>query len=79
MFGMDTTSGVELNEMTPQVSDDDPVRSSIGQGTNAYTPIQLSRYVTTLANRGINYDLTLLDRIIDKDGNIKLQISATIY
>ncbi len=79
MFGLDTTSGVELNEMSPQVSDDDPVRSAIGQGTNAYTPMQLSRYVTTIANRGINYDLTLLDRIIDKDGNIKLQNSATVY
>lgn len=79
MFGLDTTSGVELNEMQPQVSDDDPIRSSIGQGTNAYTPIQLSRYVTTIANRGLNYDLTLLDKIVDKDGNIKLQNSATIY
>jgi penicillin-binding protein 2 len=79
LFGLDTTSGVELNEALPQVSDDDPVRSAIGQGTNAYTPIQLSRYVTTLANRGINYDLTLLDRIVDKDGNIKLHNSATIY
>ncbi len=79
MFGLDSTSGVELSEAQPKVSDDDPVRSSIGQGTNAYTPIQLSRYVTTLANRGINYDLTLLDRIVDKDGNIKLKNKATIY
>ncbi len=79
LFGLDTTSGVELSEMKPQVSDDDPVRSSIGQGTNAYTPIQLSRYVTTLANRGINYDLTLLDRIVDKDGKVILQNSAKIY
>lgn len=79
MFGLDTTSGVELTEALPKVSDDDSVRSSIGQGTNAYTPIQLSRYVTTLANRGISYDLTLLDRIVDKDGNTKLQNSATIY
>lgn len=79
MFGLDTTSGVELSEALPKVSDDDPVRSSIGQGTNAYTPIQLSRYVTTIANRGKSYDLTLLDRIVDKDGNTTLQNSATIY
>ena len=79
MFGLDTTSGVELSEMSPQVSDDDPVRSTIGQGTSAYTPIQLSRYVTTLANRGINYDLTLLDKIVDKDGNVILQNNANVY
>lgn len=79
LFGLDTKSGVEIPEATPLVSDEDPVRSAIGQGTNLYTPIQLARYMTTLANRGINYNLTLLDRIVDKDGATLHNNSATIY
>lgn len=79
LFGLDTTSGVEIGEAMPNVSDKDTVRSTIGQGTHLYTPIQLSRYVTTLANRGINYDLTLLDRIIGKDGRIILKNEPKIH
>ena len=79
LFGLDTTSGVEIGEAMPKVSDVDPVRSSIGQGSHIYTPIQLSRYVTTLANRGTNYNLTLLDRIINKDGQIVLKNEASVY
>lgn len=79
MFGLDTTSGVELDEVLPSISDEDSIRSSIGQGSNVFTPIQLARYVTTLANRGVNYNLTLLDKIVDKDGNTILHNSAKIY
>ncbi|MFR5028086.1 MAG: hypothetical protein ACLTDF_04300 [Coprococcus sp.] len=42
--------------MDPHVSDTDAVRSSIGQGTNNYAPVQLARYVTTIANEGNCYD-----------------------
>ena len=79
LFGLDTTSGVEVGEAMPNVSDVDPVRSSIGQGSHVYTPIGLSRYVTTLANRGTNYYLTLLDRIINKDGQILIKNEAKVY
>jgi penicillin-binding protein 2 len=79
LFGLDTLSGVEIGEAMPNVSDKDAVRSSIGQGTNLYTPVQLSRYITTIANRGINYNLTLLDRIISKDGNIILKKEPEVY
>nr|WP_279380754.1 penicillin-binding transpeptidase domain-containing protein [Mobilitalea sibirica] len=79
MFGLDHTSGIELYEAIPNVSDKDSVRSSIGQGSNDYTPVQLARYVTTLANRGINYDLTLLDKITNKDGDIIRYNRAKIY
>ena len=64
-FGLTDTSGVELAEAEPKVSDTDVVRSAIGQGTNSYTPIQLSRYVTTLANKGTCYNLTIIDKIND--------------
>ncbi|HKL80424.1 MAG TPA: penicillin-binding transpeptidase domain-containing protein, partial [Mobilitalea sp.] len=79
LFGLDTKSGVEVGELQPKVSTGDAVRSAIGQGSNSYTPIQLSRYVTTLANRGTSYDLTLLDRIVDKDGKVLLNNSAAIH
>ena len=79
LFGLDTTSGVEIGEAMPNVSDKDTVRSTIGQGTNLYTPVQLSRYVSTIANRGTNYYLTLLDRIVRKDGKIVLKNEPKVY
>jgi penicillin-binding protein 2 len=63
IYGLTETSGVELTESEPTVSDMDTVRSAIGQGTNSYTPVQLSRYVTSIANNGICYDLTIIDKI----------------
>lgn len=68
MYGLNETSGIEIEESTPQVSDVDAVRSAIGQGTNNYTTVGLARYVTTVANRGTCYDLTLVDKITDHSG-----------
>lgn len=78
LFGLNETSGLELSEAIPEVSNDDPIRSSIGQGTNDYTAVQLSRYVTTLANHGTCYNLTLLNKIVDKDGKVILDNQATV-
>lgn len=69
-FGLDTNSGIELDEIDPKVSDETVVRSAIGQGTNAYTPTQLSRYVTTIATSGTCYDLSIIKEIKDINGNI---------
>lgn len=62
-YGLTETSGIELPEASPSFSETDVVRSAIGQGSNSYTPVQLSRYVTTIANGGTCYDLTLIDKI----------------
>ncbi|MCH5252142.1 MAG: hypothetical protein J1F22_04135 [Lachnospiraceae bacterium] len=71
-YGLTKKSGVELSEAEPTFSDVDIVRSAIGQGSNSYTPIQLSRYVTTIANGGSCYDLTLVDKIKNtKSGKTK--------
>ena len=78
LFGLNATSGIELSEADPEISNDDPVRSSIGQGSNDYTPVQLSRYITTLANNGTCYNLTILDKIVNKDGQTVLDNNATI-
>ena len=71
-FGLDNSSGIELPEYSPIVSTKDPIRTAIGQGNNAYTATQLSKYVSTIATTGTSYDLTLLSKIVDKDGQVLL-------
>lgn len=72
IYGLTEKSGIELPEAEPSFSDIDIVRSAIGQGSNSYTPVQLSRYVTTIANGGTCYDLTLVDKITNtKTGRTK--------
>lgn len=78
LFGLNEKSGIELDEQDPVMSTNDAVRSAIGQGSNAYTPSQLARYVTTLASHGKCYDLTILGKIVDKDGNVSLDNSAAV-
>lgn len=47
-----------------------PVMAAIGQSNNNYTTVQLSRYVTAVANGGTVYQYTLLNRLEDSDGNV---------
>lgn len=68
MYGLSEPSGVEIEEYEPQISDLDSVRSAIGQGTNNYTTVGLARYVTTVANSGTCYNLTLIDKTTDHSG-----------
>lgn len=77
-FGLNQTSGVELPEISPSVSDNDAVRSAIGQGRNSYAPVQLARYATTIANSGDCYNLTLIDKVTDYEGTVILDNQATL-
>lgn len=77
-YGLTEKSGLELSEAEPTFSDMDIVRSAIGQGSNSYTPVQLSRYVTTIANGGTCYDLTLIDKIEDTKSGKKQKKSANV-
>jgi len=70
MFGFGECTGIELTESLPEISTEDPLRSTMGQGNNNYTNIQLARYVMTLANSGYNYNLTLLDKRTDSEGEL---------
>lgn len=70
MYGLTEPSGVEIEESAPQISDIDPVRSAIGQGTNNFTTAGLARYITTVANSGICYNLTLLDKLTDHNDEL---------
>lgn len=70
LFGLGQTTGIEIPESEPQISDSDAIRSSIGQGTNNYTTTQLARYITAVANRGTVYNLSLFDKVTDLNGNV---------
>lgn len=78
LFGLSEKSGVEIEESMPEVSDEYPVLSAIGQGTNNFTTIGLARYVTTVANNGTCYNLTLLDKVTDSNGNLIVDYSPQI-
>ncbi len=70
MFGLDHKSGIEISENDPKLTTEDPERSAMGQGTNSYTNVQLSRYVSALANRGNVYELSLVDKVMTSDGRV---------
>ena len=54
------------------------MRSAIGQGSNSYTTVALARYVAAVANRGTCYNLTLLDKVTDSDGNITQEFEPDV-
>jgi penicillin-binding protein 2 len=70
MFGLDRPSGIEISETQPELTTEDPERSAMGQGTNSYSNVQLARYVSVIANRGTVFDLSLLDKMTDSEGNL---------
>ena len=78
LYGLTEKSGIEIVESEPQVSDLDSVRSAIGQGTNSFTTVGLARYVTTVANSGTCYNLTLLDKTTDSNGNLLEEYNASV-
>ena len=78
MFGLTDKSGLEIVESAPQVSTELPVLSAIGQGTNAFTTAGLARYVTTIANDGTCYNLTLLNKLTDSEGLLLEEYNADV-
>lgn len=70
MYGLSDKSGVEIDEASPVVSNDYSVLSAIGQGKNSFTTVGLARYVTTIANGGTCYDLSLIDKAVDSNSNL---------
>ena len=82
-FGLGKKTGVELpSEATGKVASrtiaDDENRSwylgetlsaAIGQSYNNFTPIQMAKYISMLANGGKKIDVTLIKTVIDSNGN----------
>lgn len=79
MFGLGSVSGLEIPEREPQISNEDAVRSAIGQGTHIYSTSQLAKYATGLANKGTVYNLTLLNRVETKEGDILEQYTSELF
>ncbi len=77
-FGLTEKTGIEMEENEPQFSDTLPIDSAIGQGSHNYTTIGLARYVDTIATRGNCYNLTLVKRIEDEEGNTVREYSENI-
>ncbi len=70
LFGLTDKSGIEITESEPDVSNQDAVRSAIGQGNHSYTTVGLARYVNAVANEGRCYNLSVLDKLTDSNGNV---------
>ncbi|MEE1315519.1 MAG: penicillin-binding transpeptidase domain-containing protein [Faecalimonas sp.] len=79
MFGLGETSGLEIPEREPQISDEDAVRSAIGQGSHIYSVSQLAKYVTGVANKGTVYDLSLLYKVVDIEGKVIKEYEPKVY
>lgn len=78
LYGLTEKSGIEIEESSPKISTDLSVVSAIGQGSNAFTTVGLARYVTTVANSGTCFNLTLLDKVTDHNGNLIKEYQAEV-
>lgn len=79
MFGFGEVSGIEVEENEPEISDETIVPSAIGQGSHNFTVSQMAKYVTTIANNGTCYNLTLLDKLTDSKGKLVEEYNASVY
>lgn len=70
LYGLDRKTGVEIEENTSHVATQYPVMAAIGQSDNNYTTIALGRYAAAITNSGTVYNLTLLSKVTDPDGNV---------
>ena len=80
-LGLGELTGVELTESTGYRSNAatlltlqnrkwsmfEQLQVGIGQSVNAFTPIQLASYASTLANAGTRYKATFLSRVVSSD------------
>ena len=78
MFGFDENTGIEIRENVSHISDEYPVSSAIGQGTNNFTAVQMGRYIEAIASRGNLYQDTLLHQITSYTGEVKEEIRPEV-
>ncbi len=70
LFGLGESTNIEISEGSSKIADEYPVSASIGQSNNKFTTIQLCRYVAAIASEGLVYDMTLLSKVTDAEGNV---------
>lgn len=77
-YGLGKKTGVELygeakglvaNRSNEQVwTVGHTASASIGQGNNTFTPVQMAKYISMLANGGNNLDVTIVKDVMNSDG-----------
>jgi len=81
-FGLGRKTGIELDgEKTGTLADEKTfeergytgstgqlVYASIGQGINSFTPVQVAKYISMLANGGSKLDLTIVKSVVQSNG-----------
>lgn len=78
LYGLDETTGIEIEENSPHIATEYPVMAAIGQSDNNFTTVGLARYATAIASSGTVYNLTLLDSVRDSDGNVLESFSPSV-
>ncbi|MFZ5640271.1 MAG: penicillin-binding protein 2 [Bacillota bacterium] len=58
--------------------DYETVIMAIGQGDSLYTPLQMARYIATIANGGKLFKPYLVDRVVDYKGNLVQQFQPEL-
>ena len=73
LFGLGTKTGVDVHDSSgllvdssTQNSAGSTLQAAIGQ-MNAFTPLQLAVYVSTMANEGVRYKADLIDKVVSYD------------
>lgn len=79
LLGLASKTGIEIYESTPRASTINSVASAIGQGNNNYSPLNLARYVTTIATKGTCYNFTLISKVVDEKGDIVMSYTPDVY
>ena len=72
-LGLGVATGVEVGESLGHLTSTEDenytvgldVQSAIGQGNNAFTPVQLATYAATIANGGTRYKTHLVSGLVD--------------
>ena len=66
-FGLGSETGIEVGENAGQVSETNILMTAIGQANTLASPLQLSRYMATLANGGTLYKSTVIKSVMSYD------------
>lgn len=72
-LGLGSKTGIEVSESTGVLAGRDSttwfegntVQAAIGQSDNAFTPVQLATYASTIANNGVRYRTHLVRKVVN--------------
>lgn len=84
-MGLGVKTGVEVSESAGTLAGPESraewyegytISAAIGQSDNAFTPLQLATYTATIANSGVRYKTTLIDRIMSYSQDTVIKTSV---